>query len=114
MADDTPEKIIFGIGNGRSRSMQRLPDGSYADRVAISAGAGLITDNTGRFTFDLSSLASQPEYDDEGNQVKITYGPDQHGRYVMQESRWLPGNVWNGDTDWTVVDGQGKPVGAKP
>lgn len=108
---DNPDKIIFGIGAGQARAMQRLPDGTYADRVAISAGAGLVTDVTGNFTFDLGSLASRPEYDGEGNQVKITYGPDRAGRFVAQTSTWGPNNQWRGDSAWIVVDAAGNPVG---
>lgn len=104
MADDTPDKITFGIGAGRTRTMVRLADGSYADRVAISAGAGLVTDATGQYTFDLGSLASKPEYDAEGNQIKLTYGPDQMGRYVQQTSTWGPNNQWLGDSAWHLVE----------
>lgn len=105
-----PEKITFGIGADSTRSMVRLPDGSYADRVAIAAGAGLVTDKTGKHTFDLGSLASKPEYDDENNQVAITYGPDPFGLYVRQTSQWGPNNRWEGDSAWTVVDADGAPA----
>jgi hypothetical protein len=108
MADDTPDKIIFGIGNGRSRAMVRLPDGSYADRVAISAGAGLVTDESGQYTFDLSSLASRFRYDEQGNQVMATYGPDQQGRFIRQTSVWENGMLM-GESAWFMVDSMEAP-----
>lgn len=107
---DNPDKITFGIGDGKTRSMVRLADGSYADRVAVAAGAGLVTDATGQYTFDLGSLASRPEYDSAGNQVKLTYGPDPMGRYVQQTSTWAANNLWMGDSAWRVVDADGNPV----
>lgn len=90
--------------------MLRLADGSYADRVAISAGAGLVTDKTGKYTFDLGSLASKPTYDADNNQISLTYGPDQNGRYIRQQSFWSAGNRWEGDSAWTVVDADGNEV----
>jgi hypothetical protein len=112
MADESPDKIIFGIGQGSTRAMVRLADGTYAERVAISAGAGLVTDSSGKYTFDLGSLASRPDYDADGNQVKLTYGPDQAGRYVQQTSKWGPNNRWMGDSAWHLVDKDGNEVEA--
>lgn len=109
MADDTPEKIIFGIGQGRTRGMVKLADGTYADRYAPASGAGIVTDNTGQFTFDIVSMASQIKYDDDGNQIAITYGPDIAGRRIMQTSQWENGLLVS-DSDWQLVDDQNRPV----
>lgn len=108
--DDTPDKISIGIGQGRTRNLVKLPDGSYADVVAISAGAGLVTDSSGQHTFDLGSLASRLSYDTDGNQTAITYGPDPFGRYVQQTSQWVNGLLM-GDSAWVIVDEGGNPAG---
>jgi hypothetical protein len=110
MANNTPEKIRIGVANGAHRALVKLADGSYADRVALAAGAGLVTDATGNYTFDLGSLASKPAYDSEGNQISLTYGPDQNGRYVRQTSTWGPNNLWLGDSAWHIVDANGNEV----
>lgn len=103
MADENlPDKIIFGIGSGRTRSMARLPDGSYADRVAVAAGAGLVTDSTGEHTFDLGSLPSKFTYDADGNQTSVTYGPDMSGLYVRQTSKW-ENNLLMSESAWELV-----------
>jgi hypothetical protein len=107
--DNSPDKIIFGIGDGRARSMVRLADGSYADRIAISAGAGLVTDSSGEFTFDLSSLASRFKYDSDNNQTQATYGPDQMGRYVTQNSTW-ENNLLVAESAWVLTDSDGNEV----
>lgn len=109
MADDTPDKITFGIGQGYTRKMVRLADGSYADTSAPAFGAGIVTDNTGQFTFDIVSLASKLTYDNDGNQTSIVYGPDQMGRRIMQTSQWANGLLMS-DSDWQLVDEQGNPV----
>jgi hypothetical protein len=109
MADDAPDKIIFGIGQGSTRKMIRLADGSYADVSAPAFGAGIVTDNTGQFTFDIVSLASRLTYDADGNQTSIIYGPDQAGRRIMQTSQWANGLLMS-DSDWQLVDDQGNPV----
>lgn len=114
MATKPPDKIVFGIGDGKTRAMVLLADGTYADRTAPAVGAGLVTDETGNFTFDLGSLASRPEYDNMGNQVKLTYGPDKFGRYVQQTSTWAANNLWMGDSAWVVVDAEGNPTEARP
>jgi hypothetical protein len=107
---DRPSRIEIPIGNGASKTLVKLADGSYAERYAAAAGAGLVTDHTGQYTFDLGSLASKPEYDTDFNQVAITYGPDREGRYVKQTSTWGPNNLWLGDSAWTVVDADGNSV----
>jgi|GEM_PF-4639634 len=112
MADESPDKILFGIGAGQTRAMVRLADGSYADRIAVAAGAGLVTDETGQYTFDLGSLPCRPQYDDDGNQVLVVYGPDTAGRYVWRMSWWTPGNVWQGDSAWTA--GMTPPIAMPP
>lgn len=108
MADGIPDKIVFGIGNSRTRAMVKLADGSYADRVAVAAGAGLVTDETGEYTFDLGSMASQFRYDPEGNQTVVTYGPDPAGRFVRQVSSWQNGLLM-GESAWFLVAGMDAP-----
>lgn len=107
--DNPPEKIIFGIGQGRTRAMVRLADGSYADRYAPASGAGIVTDNTGQYTFDTISMASKLSYDGDGNQTSIIYGPDVSGRYIMQTSQWENGLLMS-DSDWQLVDANGVAV----
>lgn len=102
MPDDSPDKILIGISNGRARSMARLADGTYADRVAVAAGAGLVTDKTGKHTFDLGSLASKFTYDTDGNQTSVTYGPDPNGLYVRQTSTWENGLLMS-ESAWELV-----------
>lgn len=103
MADEnSPDKILIGISSGRVRSMARLPDGSYADRVAVAAGAGLVTDSTGEHTFDLGSLPSKFSYDTDGNQTSVTYGPDPSGLYVRQTSTW-EGGLLMAESAWELV-----------
>lgn len=109
MADEFPDKITFGIGDGKARALVRLSDNTYADRTAPAAGAGLITESTGQIMFDLGSLPCKPKYDSDGNQISITYGPDQKGRFVRQTSTWAAGNVWMGDSGWTLVSGLDAP-----
>lgn len=106
---DLPDKITFGIGAGASRSLVRLTDNTYADRTFPAAGAGLVTDSTGQVMFDLGSLPCKPAYDSSGNQVTITYGPDQSGRFIRQTSTWATGNVWMGDSAWVLVSGLDAP-----
>jgi hypothetical protein len=108
MADETPDKIQFGIGSGRTRAMLRQPDGSYADRVAIAAGAGLVTDQTGEHTFDLGSLACRFRYDGNGNQTMVTYGPDPSGRFVRQTSTW-ENELLMSESAWFLVDSAEAP-----
>lgn len=105
---NNPEKYIMGIGSGLSRALIRLADGSYADRVAISAGAGLVTDSTGQVTFDLGSMASRFTYDSEGHQLTATYGPDSAGRYIRQESYW-ENSLLMGESAWFLVDSMEAP-----
>ena len=89
--------------------MVRLADGSYADRIAISAGAGLVTDSSGQATFDLSSLASTFKYDADNNQIQATYGPDPMGRYVTQKSTWQ-NNLLIAESAWAITDADGNEV----
>ena len=111
MADSTegPAKISFGIGSNSKRNMVRLADGSYADVFAPAFGAGIVTDNTGNYTFDTISLASKLTYDSDGNQTSIMYGPDSMGRYIMQTSQWQNGLLMS-DSDWQLVNAQGVAV----
>lgn len=109
MAEDSPDKIIIGIGQGHTRGLIRLADGTYAERTAPALGAGIVTDNTGRFTFDIVSLASKMTYDADGNQMSIVYGPDAAGRRIMQTSQW-GGGLLMSDSDWQLVDASGAEV----
>jgi hypothetical protein len=67
-----------------------------------ATGAGVVTDTSGQFTFDLSSLACTPHYDGNGNMDYVTYGPDRNGRSIRQTSTWTNG-VWMGDSGWVIV-----------
>lgn len=109
MANESPPTIDFGIGQGYKRSMRRLADGSYADVSAPAYGAGIVTDNTGKYTFDIVSLASTMTYDADGNQTSIIYGPDLLGRRILQTSQWDNGRLMS-DSDWQLVDENGIPV----
>lgn len=106
---DTPDKITFGIGQGFTRKMVRLADGSYADTLAPAFGAGIVTDSTGEFTFDTSSLAGKYGYDADGNQIWVVYGPDKAGRRIKQTSEWQNGLLMS-DSAWQLVNEQGQPV----
>lgn len=112
MADDNPNKLRFGIGQGQTREMVKLASGSYADVYAPAFGAGIVTDNTGQFKFDIVSLASAMTYDVDGNQTSIIYGPDQDGRRIMQTSEWRDGRIMS-DSDWQLVNEAGDPVDAE-
>lgn len=103
-----PEKIYFGIGEGHARAMIRLPDNTYADRVAPSASGGLVTEVTGQVTFDLNSLPCKRVRDEDGNVVQITCGPDSLGRYVRQTYTWQDGNAMT-DSAWFMVAGMDAP-----
>lgn len=109
MADNAPDKISFGIGQGYKRNMKLLADGSYADMSAPAYGAGIVTDNTGKYTFDTVSLASRLTYDSDGNQTSIVYGPDLQGRRIKQTSTYENG-LMVADSDWQLVDEDGNPV----
>lgn len=116
MANESPPTIDFGIGQGYKRSMRRLADNSYADVSAPAYGAGIVTDNSGKFTFDIVSLGSAMTYDQDGNQTSIIYGPDMQGRRIMQTSQWQDGRLMS-DSDWQLVDensvlvnGEGEPL----
>lgn len=111
MADDAPDKITFGIGQGWTRKMVKLADGSYADAYAPAYGAGMVTDNTGEFIFDTSSLAGRYGYDSDGNQVWVVYGPDNSGRRIKQTSEWQNGLLM-ADSNWQLVDADGNAVDA--
>lgn len=110
MANEAPDKILIGVGHqGQQRALVRLADGTYADRMAPAFGAGIVTDNTGDFTFDIVSLASRITYDVNGNQTAIVYGPDRAGRRIRQTSEWQDGLMVS-DSDWQLVDADGTPV----
>lgn len=107
--ENSPQKLRFGIGQSNTREMVRLASGSYADVSAPAYGAGIVTDNTGNFTFDIVSLASVMTYDPDGNQTSIIYGPDMAGRRIMQTSQWQDGRLMS-DSDWQLVDENGAAV----
>ena len=109
MATNPAPKLLFGIGQGSTREMVRLASGSYADVSAPAYGAGIVTDNTGKFTFDIVSLGSKVKYDADGNQLAITYGPDLMGRRIMQTSRYENGLMVE-DSNWQLVDENNAPV----
>lgn len=111
MANESPPTIDFGIGQGYRRTMKLQADGSYADVYAPAYGAGIVTDNTGKFTFDIVSLGSKIKYDTDGNQLSITYGPDLQGRRIMQTSVYQNGLMVE-DSNWQLVDENNIPVNA--
>jgi hypothetical protein len=102
MADDAPDKIIFGIGQGSTRKMIRLADGSYADVIAPAFGSGQVTDTTGEHTFDISSLPSKYTYDGDRNMTTATYGPNPSGKFVRQSSTYTDG-LLVAETGWFLV-----------
>jgi len=102
MADDNPDKILFGIGQGKTRAMVKLADGSYADRFAPASGSGLVTDQSGEYTFDTNSMPSRYKYDADGNMISATFGPDKSGRFVRQTSTWENG-LLQAESAWFLV-----------
>lgn len=108
MADELPDKILFGIADGKTRAMVRLPDNTYADRVAPAVGGGLVTDSTGQVMFDIGSLPCKIGYDTDGNQNVITFGPDPKGRFVRQTSTWQSGRLV-AESAWVMVAGMDAP-----
>lgn len=105
---DLPEKIFFGIGSGATRAMMKLPDDTYADRVAPSASGGLVTEVTGQVTFDINSLPCKRVYGPTGNIIQLTCGPDAAGRFVRQTYTW-DGDNQVGDSAWFMVSGMDAP-----
>lgn len=104
MADDnSPDKIIFGIGQGSTRKMVKLADGSYADVHAPAYGAGLVTDSTGEHTFDIGSLPSKYRYNADRNPISATFGPNSAGLFVRQTSTWVDG-LLDSESAWFLVD----------
>lgn len=105
---DLPDKIYFGVGSGATRAMVLLPDSTYADRIALSAGGGLVTEVTGQVTFDVNSLPAKRVLDADGNVIQITCGPDSKGRFVRQTYVWVDGNQVS-DSAWFMVSGMDAP-----
>lgn len=104
--------IYVATAGGQVQKLQEIEPKVYAPVMAAAyGGAGVISDNTGMFRFDVNSLASRMTYDADGNQLTITYGPDRSGRRIMQTSTWGPNNLLLHDTDWQLVDADGNPVG---
>lgn len=97
-----PEKIYIGIASNSRRALIKLPDDTYVDRIAPAYGAGIVTDSTGEYTFDLGSLAVKFTYDAAGNQTTATYGPDKAGRYVRQTSTW-ENDLLMAESAWELV-----------
>lgn len=108
MANESPPTIDFGIGQGYKRSMRRLADGSYADVSAPAYGAGLVTDRTGKNTFDIGSLPSKYKYDMDRNPISATYGPNPAGLFVRQTTTWVDG-LLDSESAWVLVDGLEAP-----
>ncbi|NGZ86418.1 hypothetical protein [Duganella aceris] len=80
----------------------KIPMVSVVGADGMPTGPNVVTDTTGQFAFDLSSLASAPHYDVAGNMDYVTYGPDRNGRSIRQTSTWMNG-VWMGDSGWVLV-----------
>jgi len=103
--------IKVATAAGLVQKLQEIEPGVHAPVVATAyGGAGVISDNTGHYRFDVNSLASKMTYDEDGNQLTITYGPDLSGRRIMQTSVWGPNNVLMSDSDWQLVNEAGQPV----
>lgn len=103
--------IHVATADGRVQKLAEIEPGVYAPVYAAAyGGAGVITDNTGKYRFDINSLASQLTYDTNGNQTSITYGPDMAGRRVKQTSTWGENNQLLSDSDWQLVDVDGNAV----
>lgn len=98
-----PDKIYFAIGSNYARAMVKLPDDTYADRVAPSASGGLVTEVTGQVVFDINSLPCRRVYDASGNLIRLTCGPDAAGRFVRQTYTW-DGDNQVADSAWFMVD----------
>lgn len=106
--------IRVATAAGRVQKLQEIEPGVYAPVFAAAyGGAGVISDNTGQYRFDVNSLASKMTYDSEGNQTSIMYGPDLNGRRIMQTSTWGPNNLLMHDSDWQLVDANGVAVNAQ-
>ncbi len=111
--------IYVATAGGQVQKLQEIEPNTYAPVVAAAyggagdkpdAGSFLITDSTGKYRFDVNSLASKIEYDAAGNQVAITYGPDKQGRYIKQTSTWSGSGQLMGDSAWQLVDASGAVV----
>lgn len=103
--------IEVATAAGGTQLLQEIRPGVYAPVHATAyGGAGVITDNTGQYRFDINSLASVLTYDSDGNQLTITYGPDKQGRRIMQTSQWGDNNRLLSDSDWQLVDASGRLV----
>lgn len=103
--------IYVATAAGRVQKLQEIEPNTYAPVVAAAyGGAGVITDSTGKYRFDVNSLASKIEYDTAGNQASITYGPDKQGRYIKQTSTWSASGQLMGDSAWQLVDASGAVV----
>jgi hypothetical protein len=109
MADDeSPDILLIGISGDRARALKRLPNGAYVDMTAPAYGSGIVTDSTGKHTFDLGSLACKFAYDANGNQTVVTYGPDPQGRFVRQTSTWESDRLMS-ESAWFLVDSAEAP-----
>lgn len=108
MADDSPAKMRFGIGQGQTREMTKLPSGSYADVTAPAYGSGLVTDSTGQNTFDIGSLPSKYKYDADRNPISVTFGPNKSGLFVRQTTKWVDG-LMDSESAWFLVDSMEAP-----
>ena len=103
--------IKVATAGGQLQKLIDLGDGTVAQVFATAhGGAGVITDSTGKYRFDVNSLASQITYDTAGNQASITYGPDAQGRYIKQTSTWSAAGQLLGDSAWTLVNASGVPL----
>lgn len=103
--------IKVSTAAGQVQKLVEFEPGVFAPVVATAyGGAGVITDSTFTYRFDVNSLASRMTYDDDGNQLTITYGPDKAGRRIMQTSTWGANNQLLHDTGWQLVDENGNPV----
>lgn len=79
----------------------KIPVVSLVAPDGAPLGPKVVTDTTGQFSFDVSSLPSVPHCDANGNMDYITYGPDRSGRSIRQTSTWTNGR-WMGDSGWVL------------
>jgi hypothetical protein len=70
---------------------QQLPGMALLDSQGFVLTPGCVTDSTGKYAFDLASLARAYTYDGASNVATVTYGPDRNGRSVRVTKVWANG-----------------------
>ncbi|SDH41128.1 MULTISPECIES: hypothetical protein [unclassified Duganella] len=80
----------------------KIPLVSVVGSNGQAASSNVVVDSTGKFSFDLNSLASAPTYNTDGKITTLTYGPDANGRSIRQTTTWQD-DKWMGDSPWVLV-----------